>query len=79
MQEKAVYELQILCSGNYPLSCFYLKHRTLRRLDSVSVFRRNLRWAQSIELVLSTGAVAKRAEYESTFAEWKPSFKYHYC
>jgi hypothetical protein len=41
-----------IVSGHYPWSCFYLKHTTLRRLDSVSVFMWNLlSCAQSIELV----------------------------
>jgi hypothetical protein len=39
-------------SGHYPSACFYLKHTTLRRVDSVSVFKWNLlSWAQSIGLV----------------------------
>jgi hypothetical protein len=43
-------------SGQYLLSCFYLKHTTFRRLNSVSIFRWNLlSWAQSIELFPISG------------------------
>jgi hypothetical protein len=49
-QEQA-RESNYCLSEHYTLSWFYLKHKTFRRLDSVSVFTRNqLNWAQSIEL-----------------------------
>jgi hypothetical protein len=39
-----------------PFTCFYFKHTTFRRLDSISVFRWNLLiWAQTIELVPISG------------------------
>jgi hypothetical protein len=43
--------VQLCVSGHHPSSCFYLKHTTFRRLDSVSIFGWNLlTWAQSMEL-----------------------------
>jgi hypothetical protein len=42
----------IIVSGQYPMSCFYFKHTTFRRLDFAFFFRWNLlSWAQLIELV----------------------------
>jgi hypothetical protein len=54
------YINKIIVFEHYPSYCFYLKHRTFRRLDSVSIFRWNLfNWAQSTELVLISGLLCQ--------------------
>jgi hypothetical protein len=57
--------IQLLSLGHYPTSCFYLKHTTFRRADSISAFRWNLlSWAQSIELIPISGHQHQhKAEY----------------
>jgi hypothetical protein len=51
-----VYYYNYCVSGHYTSSCFYSKHITFRKLDSLSVFRWNLlSWAQLIELVPISG------------------------